>query len=232
MKRLLLSCWLFILGGVFLTPLSVYAADSYRSEPGSFIKVTEYDAPGYGITNSGSYSYFIPTKTQAEFDAFRAAVPSLPDLSICDVVDGGWGECSAETHTRSCTNPEPSCGGAGCDGPSNCHTDGYGHTWISEAGLKSKEAALEACQHYYSDNPCQCGWCCTGANCRATYAASCPEAPGFSGHTCCNRAWMITKVNARDGYVWWYSTDGFCGIYVGAAGNCFNTCCQPFANWY
>ena len=47
----------------------------------------------------------------------------------CTVVDGGWSEwilgpCSKtcgggiQNYTRVCNNPEPSCGGNECDGPS------------------------------------------------------------------------------------------------------------------
>ena len=49
---------------------------------------------------------------------------------VCNIVDGGWTEweeeysCTAscgkgvESFTRSCTNPEPKCGGKECDGSS------------------------------------------------------------------------------------------------------------------
>lgn len=45
--------------------------------------------------------------------------------SCTQIIDGGWsgwGPCNAGTQTRTCTNPPPSGGGAGCSGPSsqNC----------------------------------------------------------------------------------------------------------------
>jgi len=50
-------------------------------------------------------------------------------MIICSIVDGGWSEwilgpCSKtcgngiQNYTRTCNNPELSCGGKECDGPS------------------------------------------------------------------------------------------------------------------
>lgn len=121
--------------------------------------------------------------------------------------------------------------GVSIDSCGNTHTDGYGHTWVSQAAKKSQQAAIEACQHFYSDNPCQCGVYTGGYSALyATYANNCHVgAPGFSGHTCCNRAWEISRGNM---YSWVFSASGWCGWWPGWAGDAYSNC-SSFSNiWY
>lgn len=121
---------------LIFVPLFVLALDSYRSNPGDFTKIFEYDPTpsvtidpivGYGVTNTGSTSYFIPTKTQEEFDSFLTATPDLDNISVCNITNGEWSGTSSSacstscgpgtiTVTRTCTNPTPSCGGVTCTG--------------------------------------------------------------------------------------------------------------------
>jgi len=37
----------------------------------------------HGVTNSGSYTYFVPTKTTAEWDAFASHLPSGVSVGLC-----------------------------------------------------------------------------------------------------------------------------------------------------
>lgn len=108
------------------------------------------------------------------------------------------------------------------------HFDGYGHSWQSANSPKSLAAAVEACQNYYNSNPGQCASSIFGY---ATYAVNCPSAPGYSGFTVCDSTWEIQRRVARDMIIWIYSTNGFCGWWVGATGNSFNSCANPLVNW-
>jgi len=76
MKYLLFSILFAVLISQF-----IYAADSYRSDPGSTLGISEHSSSGYTITNSGTGSYFIPTKTEREFYTFKSSVRNLPGLS-------------------------------------------------------------------------------------------------------------------------------------------------------
>lgn len=116
----------FLVFIISILSISVNSAQYYRSNPGTFIKIQDYDYPGYGISNSGSNSYFIPTKTRNEFMSFLNNKPS--GISSCNIINGGWsnwggwGACSKtcgggiQYRYRSCTNPTPSCGGNSCTG--------------------------------------------------------------------------------------------------------------------
>ena len=88
---------------------------------------------GYQVINNGDKNYFIPTKTQVEWDSFKNNKPD--DVEINSVRDGGWssisygswGGCSkscgggtkSRTWSRSCNNHTPLNGGAGCSGASS-----------------------------------------------------------------------------------------------------------------
>jgi len=70
---------------VFAGAAIVYAAESYRSNPSTTITVNEHTVCK-NVINNGSLgrSYFIPTKTSAEWSAFRAADGYLTDISLSD----------------------------------------------------------------------------------------------------------------------------------------------------
>lgn len=87
--------------------------------------VGSYNA-GYQVSNGSGNTYFIPSSSQVEWEAFKTNKPS--GVSICDIRNGGWsdwsgwGSCSVscgggtQTRTKTCTNPSPDCGGAACSG--------------------------------------------------------------------------------------------------------------------
>jgi len=99
---------------VFAGAAIVYAAESYRSNPSTTITVNEHTVCK-NVINNGSLgrSYFIPTKTSAEWSSFRAADSYLTDISLSDCYtyswyQSGWGSCSVScgggyrTQTVSC----------------------------------------------------------------------------------------------------------------------------------
>jgi hypothetical protein len=120
----------FFLGIFVMFPLFVFAltdiSSTYRSDKG-----TRLLAYNQGVENNGNTSYFVPTKTQVEFNAFTAAAGRLDGVNICDKQDGNWGDfggcsetCGGGTKTRACDSPSALCGGAGCAGSNSetCNT--------------------------------------------------------------------------------------------------------------
>ena len=78
---------LIIIGGILMTSLSIYAINSYRSDPGTSIVITDSYLMDAGeckstVNNSGAKSYFLPTKTKLEYDRFKTAAPSLDRVSV------------------------------------------------------------------------------------------------------------------------------------------------------
>lgn len=110
MKNLLpTKYWLFIIGGMILIPLIIYAAQYYRSDPGTTITVNEHGICKR-VVNSGPNSYFIPTKTLNEWNLFKANKPASVSLGSCyQCPDNGQiysdsSSCSSAcTQTASCT---------------------------------------------------------------------------------------------------------------------------------
>ncbi|MEK7190457.1 MAG: GBS Bsp-like repeat-containing protein, partial [Patescibacteria group bacterium] len=128
--------------------------------------------------------------------------PTFCDTSIFTrVVNGGWsgwGSCSTPcgggTQTRTCTNPSPAYGGAGCSGPSSqsCNTQacnacypaanppGYGSACASSAN---------ACGQTRSNGTIQCNGSCSSTPppvSPANYGNSCTgatSAPNACGQT-------------------------------------------------
>jgi len=93
---------------------------------------------------------------------------------------------------------------------------------------------MEACQHYYSDNPGQCAYyspnCGSATNRYTTIATNCPNCGcACEGNTVCDRTWEVAHINARDWHSWIYQTDGFIGWYVGYA---FNQYGGGATDWY
>lgn len=93
---------LVVVLALLATSVAVYAAvidvNRYRSNPGDSFAVT--DASGGGckkVTNNSSNSYFIPTKTAAEYDAFKSATPRL-DVSLSG--------CQIDTYLRNSSGGE------------------------------------------------------------------------------------------------------------------------------
>ena len=93
----------------------VYAADSYQVNSGAQVTIDEYTVCKK-VTNNNALAIFVPTKTAAEWTAFRsyASGVTYAECIYCDDDDGdGYGEC-------------PNCGiAAGCtyDGDDCCDTD-------------------------------------------------------------------------------------------------------------
>lgn len=66
---------------------------------------------------------------QVQLAVYMCVCHTVNYIIFCYTVDGGWTEweysypCSVpcgkgtETFSRTCTNPEPECGGKKCDGP-------------------------------------------------------------------------------------------------------------------
>lgn len=100
---------IFLLIFVILVPILVFAygtADSgYRSDPG-YVEIIQYkDSSGqtslisYQLTNYGSVSYFIPTRTLYEWESVYWNFPNM-DLSLQDFCGNGLcGICSPASQT-------------------------------------------------------------------------------------------------------------------------------------
>jgi len=96
---------------VFAGAAIVYAAESYRSNPSTTITVNEHTVCK-NVINNGSLgrSYFIPTKTSAEWSSFRAADSYLTDISLSDCYpctdecSFGQGKCVNGTDVEVCGN--------------------------------------------------------------------------------------------------------------------------------
>ncbi len=124
-----------MLGGIIYV-LDTYDS-GYRVDHGQSKDVTIASASGqcHKVTNNHpSNDYFIPTKTQAEWDAFVAHLPPGASVGSC---------CTSHDHQAcydndvywydSCNNREEKaqeCGAAGCSGGS-CVTTG---TWVVVGG--------------------------------------------------------------------------------------------------
>lgn len=106
---------------------------------------------GYRVINNTSVNYFMPTKTESEWDSFVANKPNnvlvdpIRNGEWSEYVFGSWGSCSAScgggtqtrTGTRSCTDPSPLNGGNGCVGSTttsesqSCNTSACSTSWSS-----------------------------------------------------------------------------------------------------
>lgn len=95
----------------------------FRLNSQDTIYLTEFGGSDIGIINSSDKDLLVPNNSQIEIDAFLLHMSS--EISVCNRQDGGWSEivtsycrCSpsiVSARSRTCTNPEPSCGGS-CDG--------------------------------------------------------------------------------------------------------------------
>jgi len=101
---------------VFAGAAIVYAAESYRSNPSTTITVNEHTVCK-NVINNGSLgrSYFIPTKTSAEWSSFRAADSYLTDISLSDCATCSDGIKNGTETGVDCGGPCAACvTGGGC----------------------------------------------------------------------------------------------------------------------
>jgi hypothetical protein len=114
------------------------------------------------------------------------------------------------------------------------HITGYGQSWQSPAALKSQQAAVEACQHYYAGHECQCGFYCSSVACYASFAVNCGSgAPGWSGQTCCSATFANAQATANSQIIWiYYDPTAWCGWVPGDTGNSYNSCANPRVSWH
>lgn len=114
--------YLFFTGFLFcFVAGAVLAADWYISAPGSTVTVDEHSDCQKVINNSGS-SYFIPTKTNSEWQAFQNNLPTNVSLDSCCVSHANSSCVGGDVYWfDSCGNQEEekeNCGGCGCSGSS------------------------------------------------------------------------------------------------------------------
>ena len=98
----------------------------------------------------------------------------------CWAKDGGWSgwsTCSSScTHTRSCTNPSPSCGGSNCSGPSSesctggsCCATAWSDTNVYQCnagGVRERKQTRASCNNpstRWVSAACPVGQVCSGA---------------------------------------------------------------------
>jgi len=95
---------------VFAGAAIVYAAESYRSNPSTTITVNEHTVCK-NVINNGSLgrSYFIPTKTSAEWSSFRAADSYLTDISLSDCATCSDGIKNGTETGVDCGGPCAAC---------------------------------------------------------------------------------------------------------------------------
>lgn len=103
----------------------VYAAQNYSVGGGQTVLIDEHGVC-QNVVNNGGQTLFVPTNTADEWSSFRSYAPSVT-LNTCAINGGwsdwgGWSACSVscgggtQTRYRTCTNPAPAYGGAGCSG--------------------------------------------------------------------------------------------------------------------
>lgn len=95
---------------------------AFRLNKNETIYIKRIDGSDIAISNASGVDFFVPNKTQYEFEQFIANMPE--GVSFCDRQDGGWSHeyvyCKCDPSairvwTRRCDNPAPLCGGS-CDG--------------------------------------------------------------------------------------------------------------------
>jgi len=130
----------------------------------------------------------------------------LSPTPSCSPVNGGWSgwsggyssECDeSATQRRSCNNPSPSCGGAGCSGPSTrtITRDTDGKACSSNQGVCRSGSCVDCDRNEQTCNLCNGNWieeeagngkCCENWNVPNEYTKYMVDE--FGGNACCNEA--------------------------------------------
>ena len=167
----------------------VYAAESYRVNSGTQVTINEWSVCKK-VTNNNALAIFVPTKTAAEWTAFRtnASGVTFAECVYCQDADGdGYGVCPNCGIANGCTyNGNDCCDtdsgsypGAGYhSSTNNCGSwdwDCNGTISKSDCTLWTNEYSYYTC--YYSNSactnkPCCYNWCehysSTPLNCGGT----------------------------------------------------------------
>lgn len=102
---------LLLLVGLLVLPAPALSADSYAPANSANVLIDEHGAC-YRVTNNTGDQIFVPTKSAAEWTAFRNNASGVT-LSACTYgwVTGGWSACSANPSWSSWSACSKSCGG-------------------------------------------------------------------------------------------------------------------------
>jgi len=128
-----------------------YALDSYRVNAGAQASINEHSVC-YTVVNSSAFDYFVPTKTAAEWTAFRNNLPA--DVALCDC---------ASTSTAGFNGNCWYMGTAGQSCTTVCSTHGGYHTATRDfAGSNGTNANCTTLLNHFGYN----GTVATNANAR------------------------------------------------------------------
>lgn len=213
---------------------SVMAANSYRSNPTTVTTINEQSVCRKITNNSAANSYFVPTNTAAEWNAFISHPPAGMNVNFCPLDCAyTWNGCSAScgggTQTINITTAA-AYGGVACPvSPRSCNTQGC----PVNGGWSGWSACSVTCgggtQTRVCNNPAPAngGAACSGASSQSgcNPQACCtwqPTCPGPQSIFCQNR-WMDLE-----GYV---QNMGKCKYYNNGGDNSSARTCWVNPTW-
>jgi len=232
---------LAIFGILFFSFTPVEAADYYQVDPGATVEVDEHTVCRMVVcrmvTNNGSLTVFVPTKTSSEWAGFRLHYPSSVSL----------GGCCTPNSSKSCYDGDvywyDSCGNREEPKYQECYSDSWTNnyncsgTWRTRQ-VRRRGCSGSSCYDYYEwiniENCANYGQVCQGGSC----VSSCTS---HSYRSCYNNDvyWYDSCNNREEKYQECYS-DSWTNNYR-CSGNwrqrqkrkrgCSSSSCHDYYQW-
>jgi len=157
----------------------VYAAESYRVNSGTQVTINEWSVCKK-VTNSNASDIFVPTKTEAEWTAFRTNASGVTYAECCTC--GSYGVCGSCSYGSTCT-----CSGSGTQTrtctPSGCDVE-------SQSCPCTRTCPTVSCG---TTTYGTCGSC----NYASTCATSGPGTQSVTSYTCNGSGSCVTNVGSQ-----------------------------------